>query len=186
MQAKVSKYLLSLLFPRVSHLVPVKVQILLKVLGQNHPLLLRQLPAAQEVLSFSQGLRVLPLFLTCCRTLFLLQAAQLSPPGALVFFSAGLLATSVPHSTVMPAMTCQQPGCAGAPAVPVPTAGLLVYFGYGIWHSKENLREPRPQRVSARYVVFPGGSLEERVQAVQPSSQPATGLPDTDTDDCKR
>ncbi|KAM7034460.1 cationic amino acid transporter 4 isoform 2-T8 [Acridotheres tristis] len=64
--------------------------------------------------------------------------------------------------------------------------GLLVYFGYGIWHSKENLREPRPQCVSARYVVFPGGSLEERVQAVQPSSQPATGLPDTDTDDCKR
>uniref|UniRef100_A0A8B9RQ67 Solute carrier family 7 member 4 n=1 Tax=Accipiter nisus TaxID=211598 RepID=A0A8B9RQ67_9AVES len=64
--------------------------------------------------------------------------------------------------------------------------GLLVYFGYGIWHSKENLREPRPQRVSARYVVFPSGSLEERVQAVQPGSQPAAGLPDTDTDDCKR
>lgn len=67
-----------------------------------------------------------------------------------------------------------------------PAAGLLVYFGYGIWHSKENLREPRPQRVSARYVVFPSGSLEERVQAVQPSSQPAAGLPDTDTEDCKR
>ncbi|XP_010561659.1 PREDICTED: cationic amino acid transporter 4 [Haliaeetus leucocephalus] len=64
--------------------------------------------------------------------------------------------------------------------------GLLVYFGYGIWHSKENLREPRPQRVSARYVVFPSGSLEERVQAVQPGSQPAAGLPDTNTDDCKR
>ncbi|KAM6112203.1 LOW QUALITY PROTEIN: cationic amino acid transporter 4 [Pterocles gutturalis] len=64
--------------------------------------------------------------------------------------------------------------------------GLLVYFGYGIWHSKENLREPRPQRVSARYVVFPSGSLEERVQAVQPGSQPTTSLPDTDTDDCKR
>ncbi|NXB32707.1 CTR4 protein, partial [Eulacestoma nigropectus] len=64
--------------------------------------------------------------------------------------------------------------------------GLLIYFGYGIWHSKENLREPQPQRVSARYVVFPGGSLEERVQAVQPSSQPATRLPDTNIDDCKR
>ncbi|NXH09871.1 CTR4 protein, partial [Bucco capensis] len=64
--------------------------------------------------------------------------------------------------------------------------GLLVYFGYGIWHSKENLREPQPQRVSARYVVFPSGSLEERVQPVQPSSQPATGLPDTDTNDCRR
>ncbi|KAF2978238.1 hypothetical protein EK904_005546 [Melospiza melodia maxima] len=64
--------------------------------------------------------------------------------------------------------------------------GLLVYFGYGIWHSKENLREPRAQRVSARYVVFPGGSLEERVQAVQPSCQPAAGLPDSDTDDGKR
>lgn len=62
-----------------------------------------------------------------------------------------------------------------------PPAGLLVYFGYGIWHSKENLREPREQRLSARYVVFPSGSLEERVQPVQPSAQPAR-LPDTDTD----
>lgn len=78
------------------------------------------------------------------------------------------------------------PASAGAAALPVPAAGLLVYFGYGIWHSKENLREPRPQRVSARYVVFPSGSLEERVQAVQPSPQPAAGLPDTDTEDGKR
>lgn len=66
------------------------------------------------------------------------------------------------------------------------TPGLLVYFGYGIWHSKENLQEPRPQRVSARYVVFPSGSLEETVQAVQPSPQPAAGLPDTDTTEVKR
>lgn len=67
-----------------------------------------------------------------------------------------------------------------------PSAGLLVYFGYGIWHSKENLREPQLQRVSAHYVVFPSGSLEETVQAVQPSPQPAAGLPDTDTDEAKR
>lgn len=69
---------------------------------------------------------------------------------------------------------------------PSPSAGLLVYFGYGIWHSKENLREPQLQRVSAHYVVFPSGSLEETVQAVQPSPQPAAGLPDTDTDEAKR
>uniref|UniRef100_A0A670JRA2 Solute carrier family 7 member 4 n=2 Tax=Podarcis muralis TaxID=64176 RepID=A0A670JRA2_PODMU len=54
--------------------------------------------------------------------------------------------------------------------------GLLVYFGYGIWHSKENLREPTAHSVCARYVVFPSGSLEETVQAVQPSTQPSQGL----------
>ncbi|MBN3273543.1 CTR4 protein, partial [Polyodon spathula] len=46
--------------------------------------------------------------------------------------------------------------------------GLMVYFGYGIWHSKENLREPKPQNIAARYVVLPSGSLVETVQAVQP------------------
>lgn len=49
-------------------------------------------------------------------------------------------------------------------------AGLVVYFGYGIWHSKENQREPL-ELTTAHYVVFPSGSLEETVQAVQPSSQ---------------
>lgn len=48
--------------------------------------------------------------------------------------------------------------------------GLVVYFGYGIWHSKENQREPL-ELTTAHYVVFPSGSLEETVQAVQPDSQ---------------
>ncbi|XP_004443865.2 PREDICTED: cationic amino acid transporter 4-like [Ceratotherium simum simum] len=42
--------------------------------------------------------------------------------------------------------------------------GLAVYFGYGIWHSKENQRE-RPR------LTAPRGSLEETVQALQPPSQ---------------
>ncbi|XP_006640522.1 cationic amino acid transporter 4 [Lepisosteus oculatus] len=49
--------------------------------------------------------------------------------------------------------------------------GLVVYFGYGIWHSKENLRESKPRDVCARYVVLPSGSLVETVQAVQPEPQ---------------
>ncbi|KAG8521935.1 Cationic amino acid transporter 4 [Galemys pyrenaicus] len=48
--------------------------------------------------------------------------------------------------------------------------GLAVYFGYGIWHSKENQRE-LSGLTATRYVVFPSGSLEETVQAVQPCSQ---------------
>ncbi|KAM6423255.1 cationic amino acid transporter 4 isoform 1-T2 [Liasis olivaceus] len=59
-------------------------------------------------------------------------------------------------------------------------AGLLVYFSYGIWHSKENLRDPPAQDVRARYVVFPSSSLEETVQAVQPRTQPAQGLTETE------
>ncbi|XP_072922059.1 cationic amino acid transporter 4 [Hemitrygon akajei] len=54
--------------------------------------------------------------------------------------------------------------------------GFLVYFGYGIWNSKENLKESRAQNVSARYIVLPSGSLVETVQTVQPESQGATGL----------
>ncbi|XP_058013969.1 cationic amino acid transporter 4 [Ahaetulla prasina] len=57
-------------------------------------------------------------------------------------------------------------------------AGLLVYFSYGIWHSKENLRDSPTQDVRARYVVFPSSSLEETVQTVQPRTEPAQGLPD--------
>ncbi|KAK7146348.1 hypothetical protein R3I93_013938 [Phoxinus phoxinus] len=47
-------------------------------------------------------------------------------------------------------------------------AGLLVYFGYGVWHSKEGLREQQGQEVVARYVVLPSSSLVETVQNVQP------------------
>lgn len=54
--------------------------------------------------------------------------------------------------------------------------GLLVYFSYGIWHSKENLRDSPTQDVRARYVVFPSSSLEETVQPVQPRTEPAQGL----------
>uniref|UniRef100_A0A8C8VET6 Solute carrier family 7 member 4 n=1 Tax=Pelusios castaneus TaxID=367368 RepID=A0A8C8VET6_9SAUR len=64
--------------------------------------------------------------------------------------------------------------------------GLLVYFGYGIWHSKENLREPISRDPSARYVVFPSSSLEETVQAVQPNPTPLTGLPDMATEEANR
>ncbi|KAM6954467.1 cationic amino acid transporter 4 [Aplochiton taeniatus] len=46
--------------------------------------------------------------------------------------------------------------------------GLCVYFGYGIWHSKEGLRELQPTDMAARYVVLPSGSLVETVQPVQP------------------
>ncbi|XP_029020059.1 cationic amino acid transporter 4 [Betta splendens] len=49
--------------------------------------------------------------------------------------------------------------------------GLLVYFGYGIWHSKEGLRELQPKDMAARYVVLPSGSLVETVQSVQPDGQ---------------
>ncbi|EGW09598.1 Cationic amino acid transporter 4 [Cricetulus griseus] len=50
--------------------------------------------------------------------------------------------------------------------------GLVVYFGYGVWHSKENQREPL-ELTTAHYVVFPSSSLEETVQAVQPAGQAA-------------
>uniref|UniRef100_W5KCS5 Solute carrier family 7 member 4 n=1 Tax=Astyanax mexicanus TaxID=7994 RepID=W5KCS5_ASTMX len=53
-------------------------------------------------------------------------------------------------------------------------AGLLVYFGYGIWHSKEGLRELQGNDVSARYVVLPSGSLVETVQNVQPEGHTHT------------
>uniref|UniRef100_H2STP0 Solute carrier family 7 member 4 n=1 Tax=Takifugu rubripes TaxID=31033 RepID=H2STP0_TAKRU len=49
--------------------------------------------------------------------------------------------------------------------------GLCVYFGYGIWHSKEGLRELQPKDMAARYVVLPSGSLVETVQSVQPEGQ---------------
>nr|XP_023502522.1 cationic amino acid transporter 4-like [Equus caballus] len=42
--------------------------------------------------------------------------------------------------------------------------GLAVYFGYGIWHSKENQRE-------WQVLTAPHSSLEEMVPALQPPSQ---------------
>jgi len=47
-----------------------------------------------------------------------------------------------------------------------------VYFGYGIWHSKENWREP-PGLVTARYVAFSDGRVEETVR--DPGQAPAQG-----------
>ncbi|MBN3280574.1 CTR4 protein, partial [Polyodon spathula] len=53
--------------------------------------------------------------------------------------------------------------------------GLTVYFGYGIWHSKENLCEHKPQNVAAHYVVLPRGNLVQTVQAMQPDPLEGTG-----------
>ncbi|KAK7933853.1 hypothetical protein WMY93_004749 [Mugilogobius chulae] len=49
--------------------------------------------------------------------------------------------------------------------------GIVVYFGYGIWHSKEGKRELQATDMAARYVVLPSGSLVETVQSVQPDGQ---------------
>uniref|UniRef100_A0A2K6FGZ7 Solute carrier family 7 member 4 n=2 Tax=Propithecus coquereli TaxID=379532 RepID=A0A2K6FGZ7_PROCO len=54
--------------------------------------------------------------------------------------------------------------------------GLAVYFGYGIRHSKQNQQEA-PGPTATQYVVFPSGSLEETVQAVQPPSQAPVPAP---------
>ncbi|KAJ1092006.1 hypothetical protein NDU88_005120 [Pleurodeles waltl] len=61
--------------------------------------------------------------------------------------------------------------------------GLLVYFCYGIWHSKENLREAKSHNVTARYVVFPSSSLEETVQQVQPPVQDSLWMAETTDED---
>ncbi|KAM9858175.1 cationic amino acid transporter 4 [Aulostomus maculatus] len=55
--------------------------------------------------------------------------------------------------------------------------GLFVYFGYGIWHSKEGMRELQPKDMAARYVVLPSGSLVETVQSVQPDGLVDTAAP---------
>ncbi|XP_077416685.1 cationic amino acid transporter 4 isoform X1 [Vanacampus margaritifer] len=52
--------------------------------------------------------------------------------------------------------------------------GLFVYFGYGIWHSKEGMRELQPKDMAARYVVLPSGSLVETVESVQPEQTEAS------------
>ncbi|XP_014688916.3 cationic amino acid transporter 4-like [Equus asinus] len=48
--------------------------------------------------------------------------------------------------------------------------GLTVYFGYGIWHSKEKQQE-QPGVMATCYMVVPSSSLEVTVQALQPPSQ---------------
>ncbi|XP_068167551.1 cationic amino acid transporter 4-like [Antennarius striatus] len=45
------------------------------------------------------------------------------------------------------------------------TIGLLVYFGYGVWHSKEGLRGQQPTDVAAQDGVGPNSSLVETVQS---------------------
>ncbi|XP_067862180.1 cationic amino acid transporter 4 [Heptranchias perlo] len=64
--------------------------------------------------------------------------------------------------------------------------GFLVYFGYGIWHSKENLKEPKPRNVTARYVVLPSGSLVETVQTVQPGPQDTMGMAEVTGEEVSR
>ncbi|XP_073485438.1 cationic amino acid transporter 4 [Aquarana catesbeiana] len=64
--------------------------------------------------------------------------------------------------------------------------GLVVYFGYGIWHSKENLRGPKNHGVTARYVVFPNSSLEETVQQVQPNVQDTMGRAEVIDDEIQK
>lgn len=54
-----------------------------------------------------------------------------------------------------------------------------MYFGYGIWYSKEGLRELQPKDMAARYVVLPSGSLVETVQSVQPEGQVDTDPSDS-------
>uniref|UniRef100_A0A8C6WZI5 Solute carrier family 7 member 4 n=1 Tax=Neogobius melanostomus TaxID=47308 RepID=A0A8C6WZI5_9GOBI len=55
--------------------------------------------------------------------------------------------------------------------------GIVVYFGYGIWHSKEGRRELQPKDMAARYVVLPCGSLVETVQSVQPDGEVEPSTP---------
>lgn len=80
----------------------------------------RTTPCSSGSPSLSQGLRVLPLLLICCRTLFFLQAAQLSPHSALACCSAELPATSMPHSAVMPAMMVPAARLCWSPCCPCP------------------------------------------------------------------
>lgn len=61
--------------------------------------------------------------------------------------------------------------------------GLCIYFGYGIWHSKEGKRELQPKDMAARYVVLPSGSLVETVQSVQPEGQVDTDHISPSTDE---
>ncbi|XP_020791031.2 cationic amino acid transporter 4 [Boleophthalmus pectinirostris] len=59
--------------------------------------------------------------------------------------------------------------------------GVVVYFGYGIWHSKEGRRELQATDMAARYVVLPSGSLVETVQSVQPDGQVEPSAPHVNT-----
>ncbi|XP_032809704.1 cationic amino acid transporter 4 [Petromyzon marinus] len=60
--------------------------------------------------------------------------------------------------------------------------GMFIYLSYGMWHSKERLREPAPRTVTARYVVIPSGRLSESLQPVQPAGDGPCSLSDSDSD----
>ncbi|PIO32575.1 hypothetical protein AB205_0221970 [Aquarana catesbeiana] len=94
--------------------------------------------------------------------------------------------TLVPDSALSDAFYRRGYSWAGFIVAAGSICGLVVYFGYGIWHSKENLRGPKNHGVTARYVVFPNSSLEETVQQVQPNVQDTMGRAEVIDDEIQK